>query len=176
MNLANKITILRLLLIPFFIAFILYSKWELALLVFVSAAITDWIDGYIARSTKQRTELGRILDPVADKLLILSAFIGLAFSRELLPALKPPIYVPVIIISRDAIIVIGTLLIYIIKGKLEIRPTPVSKITTFFQMITVIAILVKFDFSYLLWNAAVLLTILSGIDYVIKGNRILNGK
>ncbi|MBL7156690.1 MAG: CDP-alcohol phosphatidyltransferase family protein [Candidatus Omnitrophica bacterium] len=176
MNIANKITILRILLIPFFISFILYSKWEMALFVFVIASISDGIDGYIARATKQRTELGKILDPIADKILILSAFICLSVAKDLSPAVKPPPYVPIVIISRDAIIVLGVLIIYFIKGHLETKPTLVSKITTFSQMVTVVSILARLAISPLLWNITVLLTVYSGLDYVIKGTRILNEK
>jgi len=176
MNLANKITILRLLLIPFFIAFILYSRWNLALMVFIVAAASDALDGYIARKTRQRTELGRILDPIADKLLILSAFICLSTAKGLSPSVRPPIYVPVVIISRDAIILIGALLVYLIKGKLEVRPTMVSKITTFFQMITVVSVILRLAVSPVLWNLAVGFTVASGLDYVIRGSRMLNGK
>lgn len=176
MNLANKITIFRILLIPFFIAFILYSKWDIALIFFVAAAVSDGIDGYIARTTKQRTELGRILDPIADKLLILSAFICLSVAKELHVSVKPPIYVPIVIISRDAIIVLGALLIYFIKGELEVKPTFISKITTFFQMVTVISILLKLAVSPLLWNLTVGFTVYSGADYVVKGSKLLNEK
>ena len=176
MNLANQITILRILLVPFFIAFILYSKWEMALLIFVLAAVSDGIDGYIARVTKKRTKLGKTLDPVADKLLILSAFICLSVAKGLSPSVKPPLYVPIIIISRDAIILIGVLLIHLIKGELEVKPTLISKVTTFFQMVTVISILLKLAISPFLWNIAVGFTICSGVDYVIKGSRLLNEK
>lgn len=176
MNLANKITIFRILLTPFFIAFILYSKWEMALLVFIIAAVSDAIDGYIARTTKRRTELGRILDPIADKLLILSAFICLSTATSLPPSVKPPPYVPIIIISRDAIIILGVLLVYFMKGTLDIKPTLISKITTFFQMITVASILLRLPASSFLWNIAVGFTLFSGIDYLIKGSRLFNGK
>ncbi|MGB2705345.1 MAG: CDP-alcohol phosphatidyltransferase family protein [Candidatus Omnitrophota bacterium] len=176
MNIANKITIVRILLIPFFIAFPLYGNWEAALVIFIIAAVSDGIDGYIARTTKQRTELGKILDPIADKFLILSAFICLSVVKGVPPELKLPPYVPIAIISRDAIIILGALLIFLIKGNLEIKPTPAGKITTFFQMLTVIAVLAKFAFSPILWNVTVALTILSGAQYVVKGNRILNEK
>ncbi len=176
MNIPNKITILRILLIPFFIAFTLYGKWEAALVIFVIAAISDGIDGYIARAAKQKTELGKILDPIADKLLILSAFICLSVVRGVPPEIKIPPYVPIIIISRDSIIVLGALVIYLIRGKLEIRPTLTSKITTFFQMLTVISVLLKLALSPLLWNIAVALTVASGMEYLIKGNKALNGK
>ncbi len=176
MNLANKITILRILCIPFFIAFILYSKWEIALFVFIIAAISDGIDGYIARTTKQRTELGKVLDPIADKLLILSAFICFGVVKGLPLPVKPPHYVPIIIISRDGIIMLGALLIYFLKGHLEIKPTLLSKITTVFQMATVIGILLKLAISPILWNIAVGFTLLSGADYVAKGSKLLNEK
>ncbi len=176
MNIANKITILRILLVPLFIAFTLYSRWEAALVIFVIAAVSDGIDGYIARAAKQKTELGKILDPIADKLLILSAFICLSVVKGVPPELKLPPYVPIVIISRDAIIVLGALVIYLIKGSLEIRPTLISKVTTFFQMLTVVSVLLKLALSPVLWNIAIVLTILSGIEYVMKGNKVLNGK
>lgn len=175
MNIANKITILRILLIPFFIAFILYSKWEMALFVFIMAAATDGIDGYLARTLKQRTQLGEVLDPIADKLLILSAFISFAVAKEISPAVRPPTYVPIIIISRDAIIVLGALLLYLIKGELKVKPTLISKITTVLQMLTVISVLLKLSsVSPFLWNIAVGFTICSGVDYVIRGSKLLN--
>jgi cardiolipin synthase (CMP-forming) len=176
MNLANKITISRILLIPFFIALILYLKWEIALFVFILAALSDALDGYIARATKQRTELGEILDPIADKLLILSAFICLSVVKNPALPVQIPLYVPIVIISRDALIVLGALLIYLIKGDIDIKPTLASKITTCLQMITVISVLIKSEFSPVLWNATVVFTLLSGAEYIIRGNRLLNDK
>lgn len=176
MNLANKVTILRILLIPFFIAAIVYSKLELALVIFIVAAVTDGVDGYIARAAKQKTELGKILDPIADKLLILSAFICLSTVKDISAMVRLPTYVPIIIISRDALIVLGVLLIYFIKGELDIKPTIISKITTFFQMITVVSILLVLRIAPLLWNITVGLTVCSGLDYLVKGTRILNEK
>lgn len=175
-NVANKITIVRLLLVPFFISFVLYSKWEMALAIFVLAAISDGLDGFIARRFKQRTELGTVLDPIADKILILSAFISLSVVKTFPGFVKLPLYVPIVIISRDAIIVLGTVLAHFIKGKIEISPTRLGKVTTFFQMITVISILMKLHISPLLWNIAVAFTIISGTDYIIKGARVFNEK
>ena len=175
-NVANKITIVRLLLVPLFISFVLYAKWEMALLVFILAAISDGLDGYIARRFKQRTELGTVLDPIADKILILSAFISFSVVKIFPGSERLPLYVPIVIISRDAIIVLGAVLIQFIKGKIEIRPTAIGKVTTFFQMITVISILMKLSVSPLLWNIAVAFTIFSGTDYIIKGARVFNEK
>jgi len=172
-NLPNKITIIRILLVPFFIAFILYRKWEIALVIFIVAAVSDMLDGYIARVTKHKTELGKILDPLADKLLILSAVICLSVVGD---KNKLPLYVPIIVISRDAIIVMGAFLIYFVKGSLKIKPTILGKMTTFFQMITVVAILSGFGFSPYLWKTAVLFTFLSGVNYILIGTKILNEK
>ncbi|OGW85407.1 MAG: hypothetical protein A2987_00610 [Omnitrophica bacterium RIFCSPLOWO2_01_FULL_45_10] len=174
LNLANKTSITRIILIPFFIAYIVYSRLDVALIIFVLAIISDGVDGFIARTFKQKTELGTILDPIADKLLLLSAYICLSMVKSIPPDLRLPPYVPIIIISRDAIIVLGSVVILLVKGDVKIAPSAIGKITTFFQMITIVSILVRFKGSFVLWNLAVLLTVISGIDYIIKGSRTLN--
>jgi len=173
-NLANRISIARIILVPFFIAAIVYSRMDIALIFFILAIISDGIDGFIARTFKQKTQLGTILDPMADKLLLVSAYICLSIINHIPPHLKLPPYVPIIIISRDAMLVLGSITVYVIKGDLKIMPSVLGKITTFFQMITIVSILIKFEYSYVLWNLAALLTILSGIDYIIKGSRLLS--
>ncbi len=174
MNLANRISVARIILIPFFIAAIVYSRMDIALVLFILAIISDGADGLIARALKQKTELGTILDPMADKLLLISAYICLSLANNIPAHLKLPAYVPIIVISRDALIVLGSVTIYFIKGNLKISPSVSGKITTFFQMITIVSILVKFEQSFIIWNITVLLTVISGIDYVLKGSRLLN--
>ena len=173
MNLANKISIARIILIPFFIAAIIYSRLGVALGIFMLAIISDAADGFIARTLEQKTELGTILDPVADKLLLMSAYITLSIVN-LKELITIPPYVMIIVISRDVIIVLGSIMIYMIKGSLEVSPSITGKITTFFQMMTIVSVLVQFDYSAVIWNIAVTLTIASGIDYVIKGSRQFN--
>jgi len=173
MNLANKITIARIILIPFFIASIVYSRLDIALAFFILAIISDGADGFIARALKQKTKLGTILDPVADKLLLISAYICLCVSRSIPADLRLPPYVPIIIIFRDVMIVLGSIIVYVTKGDLNVSPSIVGKLTTFFQMITIVSILTQFGYSYVVWNIAVLLTVISGIDYLIKGSRLL---
>jgi cardiolipin synthase len=173
MNLANKISITRIILIPFFIASVIYSKLGIALVLFMFAVVSDAADGFIARALKQKTELGTILDPVADKLLILSAYITLSVAH-LKGLMTIPPYVTIIVISRDAIIVLGYVMVYMIKGSLTASPSVVGKITTFFQMMTIVSVLVQFRYSAVVWNIAVTLTIASGIDYIVKGSRLLN--
>jgi CDP-diacylglycerol--glycerol-3-phosphate 3-phosphatidyltransferase len=147
---------------------------ELALIFFIVAIITDGADGFIARTLKQKTQLGTILDPVADKLLLISAYVCLSLAENIPLSLRLPPYVTIIVISRDVIIVLGSMMVHMITGELKVRPSVVGKVTTFFQMITIVSILVKFTYSYLIWNAAVLLTIASGVGYVVKGSRLLS--
>lgn len=173
MNLANKITIARIILIPFFIASIVYSRLDIALLFFILAIISDGADGFIARALKQKTKLGTILDPLADKLLLISAYICLSISRSIPVDLRLPPYVPIIIISRDVLIVLGSIIVYVTKGDLNVRPSAVGKITTFFQMVTIVSILTQFKYSHIVWNIAVLLTVISGIGYLVMGSRLL---
>lgn len=173
MNLANKISIARIMLIPFFIAAIVYSRMDVALILFILATISDGVDGFIARALKQKTRLGTMLDPMADKLLLLSAYICLSFASGVPGHLKMPPYVPIIVISRDAFIVLGSVTIYFITGDLKVSPSISGKVTTFFQMLTIISILLQFKYSYVIWNLTVILTAISGIDYIVKGTRLL---
>ena len=173
MNLANKISIARIILIPFFITAVVYSRMDLALLFFLIAVVSDGVDGFVARALKQKTQLGTILDPIADKLLLLSAYICFSVVANIPQHLRLPPYVPIIIISRDAIIVLGSVIVYLLKGDIKVTPSIIGKVTTFFQMITIVCILVRFSHSNLIWNIATVLTVLSGIDYVIKGSRML---
>ena len=175
MNLANKVTIARILLIPFFIAAVMYSKLQWAAAIFILAVLSDGLDGYIARRRGERTQIGALLDPIADKLLLISAFVCFSLVEELPPHLRFPPYVPITIISRDIFMGIGCLVIYIIKGGFLVKPTRLGKITTFLQMLTIIALVFKFLYTPILWNVTILFTVVSGIDYVRKGSALLNG-
>ncbi len=179
MNLANKISIGRILLIPFFIGSIVYYKNEgsltsyLPFIIFSIAVISDGLDGFIARKFNQKTEFGTIIDPVADKLLLITAFIALSLSSNIPPHLRLPPWLPIIVISRDIIIVLGSVIIHFIRGTVQIIPTALGKITTFFQMATILAVLIKFPYSFIIWQAAGAFTVISGINYIIRGSRLL---
>ncbi len=173
-TLANKISITRIILIPFFITAVAYSRLDIALIFFIVAIISDGLDGFIARALKQKTQLGTILDPIADKLLLTSAYICLSVAPSIPQHLRLPPYVPIIVISRDVIIVVGSIVVYVVKSDLKISPSIVGKITTFFQMIVIVCILVKFNYSNIVWNLAILLTMISGLDYVMKGSKLLS--
>lgn len=180
MNLANKITIARVLLIPFFVAAIIYYSPDndflrfVALAIFIIGVFTDALDGYIARTKRQKTPLGSYLDPIADKLLLLAAFISLAMVNNFPQGRSVPAWVVLIVVSRDAIIVLGSVIIYLMKGALEVIPSKLGKATTFLQMITVIFVLLHFRYSYVIWNLAIFFTVLSGIGYIRRGSRLLS--
>lgn len=180
MNLANKITIFRILLIPFFIASLLYYDETrtylrfVALAIFAIAAFTDAIDGGIARSRSQITDLGIVLDPIADKLLIVSGFISLSIIKQIPGDLRIPAWAVLTVLSRDIIILLGLLIIYFLKGNVTIKPSWLGKVTTFFQMIAIMAVLVTFRYNKFLIYPAVLFTVFSGIDYVWRGSKQLS--
>lgn len=180
MNFANKITIFRILLVPFFIASILYYGEArpyfrfIALAIFGLASLTDAVDGGIARSRGQVTELGIVLDPMADKLLIASAFISLSVIKNIPQDLRIPAWAVLIVLSRDIIIILGSIIIHLLKGKLSIRPSLLGKVTTFFQMVAILAILAIFRYHRFFIYPAAFFTILSGIDYIWRGSRQLN--
>jgi len=179
-NLANKITIVRILLIPFFVStFIYYSPEKdylrlVALVIFVISMLTDGIDGYVARRYYQKTKLGTVLDPVADKLLIISAYICLSMVKVLPSDLRLPPWVSIFVISRDILLVLGSVIIYMLVGKIEIKPSALGKITTFFQMLTIVVVLVQFKYSYIVWTTAVVFTTLSGLGYLFRANHFLS--
>ena len=186
MTTANKVTILRMLLTPFFVVEVLYYAKTgtdgyrmAALLTFAVAAICDGVDGYIARHYNQYSELGAILDPLADKLLLVSGVVLLSFDHGPLLG-QIPLWLTVTILGRDLLILIGMVLIHITVGKVHVRPHLVGKVATVLQMISVVWILLRWDEGrgaawILFWTAsAALCTGVSGLAYVYDGIRQLS--
>jgi len=179
-NLANRISIARILLIPFFVGSIVYYKNEgsiisyLPFIIFSAAVFTDAIDGFIARRFNQKTELGTIMDPIADKLLLISAFVCLSLSKSIPENLRLPPWLPILVISRDVIIVLGSVLIHMIKGDIHVVPTYLGKATTFLQMSTILCVLIKFPYSFVVWDLAGALTVMSGVNYIFRGSKLLS--
>jgi CDP-diacylglycerol--glycerol-3-phosphate 3-phosphatidyltransferase len=186
MTTANKITILRILLIPFFVVETIYFSrtgneihWLLAVLSFAITAILDGVDGYIARHYKQISELGKILDPLADKLLLVSGVVLLSFDNE--PYLHQiPLWLTGIIIGRDLLLGIGAFVIHLVVGKLTVRPRITGKIATVFQMLVVVWTLLRWNSIFhnhllLAWMiGAGIFTGVSGIQYVFDGMKQLS--
>jgi cardiolipin synthase len=141
------------------------------LVIFILGVISDAADGYIARKTKQQSKAGLILDPLGDKLLLMSGFLCLSFLKEF--ALRFPLWVTFIVISRDVIIILGTIVIFMVKQDIEIFPTKWGKLSTTFQMLSVMAVLVQVKFAFIFWWIAIFFTVISGLDYVKRGFKIL---
>lgn len=171
LNLANKITIVRILLIPVFMVFLLsriaYGAW-LAAIVFAIAALSDGLDGYIARTQNQVTIFGQFLDPLADKLLVSAALITLV-DLERLSA-----WVAMVIIARE-FAVSGLRLVATAKN-IVITASFMGKVKTFFQIAAIIAIILNlriflfsFSIAWILLSLAIFFTVISGIDYFVKG-------
>jgi CDP-diacylglycerol--glycerol-3-phosphate 3-phosphatidyltransferase len=186
MTTANKITILRILLVPFFVVQILYYVRTgnevnrlLGLLAFAVAAILDGVDGYVARHYNQRSELGTLLDPLADKLLLVSAIIVLSTDHSGRLG-QIPLWVTGTIIGRDVLLGLGGIIVRMMVGKITIRPRISGKVATVFQMVTVFWILLRWDFMYpafwlRIWVlGAGILTGISGLFYVWDGTRQLS--
>ncbi|MCX7661630.1 MAG: CDP-alcohol phosphatidyltransferase family protein [Candidatus Omnitrophica bacterium] len=179
MSIANKVSTFRLLSVPFFIASLLYYSpqrdWlrKVALGIFLLAVISDAVDGFLARKTKQNSCAGLILDPLADKILLMSAFICLYFIKSFPKGISFPLWVSLIVVSRDAIILLGALLILLIKQNIKFYPTRWGKLTTTFQMLSVMGVLSQWRISSLLWSLAVIFTLISGANYIMQGFKIL---
>lgn len=175
MTLANRITILRLILIPVFnVLVVSYTPDKpifryLALGVFATAAISDALDGFIARAYNQKTRLGAVLDPLADKLLLNLAFVFLAVNDNF--AERPPLWIPVLILSRDVIIVMGSYLLNEFYGPLRVRPRISGKLTTALQMASIVAVLLQVSFAYELLVVMMAVTVFSFFDYLYDGVR-----
>lgn len=180
MTFANKITLFRIVTIPFFIACLVFYNPQkpylkiIALCIFLLAAISDVIDGYIARTKKQKTKAGAILDPLADKALLITAFIFVYRTSKAYFSVVLPLWVLLIVICRDAIILIGSCIILITQHNAHIQPTRWGKLTTFLQMTTIVSIILELKFSPFIWWAAAIFTSISGIDYVRRGINTLN--
>ncbi len=173
MNLPNYITLFRVVLIPFFINLMVYGYYREALAVFVLAGVTDAFDGVIARLMKAQTELGAFLDPMADKLLIISAFVTLVLLGKL------PVWLVIIVVSRDVILALGSLVIYLMGHGITVHPSLIGKATTVLQLLVVALTLVLISYgtemrflSVLQWITATV-TIGSGVQYVGRGMKIV---
>lgn len=174
MNLPNLLTLIRIFCSPVFVGLVLYGHHSWALAVFLAAGLTDALDGMIARVLNQQTTLGRYLDPLADKLLLVTAFVVLSFEGEI------PVWVTLVVVSRDVIISVGSLVIHLLRERVDITPTWMGKVTTVIQLVYIIAVLVGTTAAVPEWvpwtilAVMVGLTVASGLHYVFRGVKILS--
>lgn len=173
MNLANRITLLRLLLIPVILGLIVSCTSEREWLRYVAgglyivAAVSDIFDGYVARRYDQKTLLGAVFDPLADKLLINLSLIFMAVNEQFSELV--PMWLPVLVLGRDVVITGGAYLLNRYFGPLRPRPRILGKITTVFQSVATIGVLLGVFFAYHLVMVMVALCVISLIDYFYKG-------
>ncbi len=166
-NIPNTLTLLRILLTPLFAIFLIKHRLGLALLVFAIAAVSDGVDGLVARLFDQKTTLGTYLDPIADKLLLVTAFVTLAI-QDLIPS-----WVAVIVITRDILILFGVALLVMMGSEFQPKPSILSKITTVAQLATVLSVLATIgQIQEVLFLFTAGMTMISGFQYIYRGLNI----
>jgi cardiolipin synthase len=172
LNLANCLTLFRILTIPVFLEFLVYHFYWEALLVFAIGGFSDFFDGFVARRMNQQTALGAYLDPVADKLLVVTSFVMLGLIGGL------PLWLSVLVVARDALILVGFGLIYVlVEERLEVRPSRIGKWSTTLQLLTLAVALLRLHDAKLVHEnildafvmASALATIASGLQYLYRG-------
>src|SRR5947209_2719668 len=193
MTTANQITVVRILMIPVFVTLAIYYgqsiqrgeplEWQrlAAIVIFLVAAASDGLDGYVARRYNQRSSLGVILDPIADKGLLLSGIISLSISNwsEAGPSSgKFPAWFPVLVITRDVVILVGAAVLHLLIGKVQVKPSWTGKVATVCQMCAVAWVMLQLRFLPLLFVVIVagLFTFISGVIYVMEGVRQLQAE
>lgn len=172
LNLPNCLTLVRILTIPIFLEFLAYHFYREALLVFILGGLTDFLDGFVARKMKQQTALGAYLDPVADKLLVITSFIMLGVIEGI------PVWLAVVVVVRDILILIGYAIIYVlVEERLQVKPSLIGKWSTTLQLLTLgVALALLYDpklfslrvLDLFVWVTA-LATVVSGCQYLYRG-------
>jgi cardiolipin synthase len=177
MNIPNFLSLLRIILVPVIVIFLIQGSYTKALFIFIIAGLTDALDGALARLLNKQTKLGSFLDPLADKILLSTSVIALAIFNLI------PSWLAVIVISRDFMILLGIVILSMMSVTYEIKPVFVSKVTTALQIATVFfALLLKtYTFDIISYNWILILswltasfTIISGLIYIIKGIKFIN--
>ena len=169
-NVPNTLTTLRIVLIPVFVCALVYRRYDYALYVFIIAAVTDFFDGLIARARNQQTELGKFLDPVADKFLLVTSFVLFAVYGLV------PKWLTITVISRDVIIVAGWLILYLSAHRTQVEPSLLGKLANASQLVLLayILLLLNVDAHAMpspepLMILTALLTVFSGLHYIYRG-------
>jgi cardiolipin synthase len=172
----NQITFLRLGFLPFFLILIAYERYRWGLLVLVVAGLSDGIDGLLARSLNQRSALGAYLDPIADKLLLSSSFVILAFKKQL------AWWLTILVLSRDVLILIVAVVILLVSGYRPFPPSIYGKLTTAAELVLVFLVVLGAAYpqykleslNHILIYAVTVLSIVSGFNYSFATARRLS--
>jgi len=181
----NLLTIFRMVLIPVFVSLLFYQRFLLALAIFIVAGVTDGLDGLLARRFDQRSSLGTILDPIADKLMMVTSFVVLSM-RSVFPQPVPshlpiPFWVTIAVISRDVFILVGAAAINIVTGFRGFRPSILGKINTTVQIVAIGAIMLAASVPYgtgyylpTVYATVFTFAVMSGAHYVFFVSKLLN--
>ena len=179
-TLPTLVTLLRILLVPFIVKAIFEHQWGTAFVLFLIAAVTDTIDGNLARFLGEQTLFGAVLDPVADKFLLLSCFLALSLAPSSFIII--PQWFFFFILGKELVIMLGALAIYLIKGSFAVRPTKLAKFTTLVQMGFILWFFLCSHFYWLpiktfygLLFLILLLAFGSLLQYILVGLRLLFG-
>ena len=181
----NLLTVFRMVLIPVFVSLLFYQRFVSALVIFVVAGLTDGLDGLLARRFDQKSQLGTILDPIADKMMMVTSFVVLSmrsvFPQPLPSHLPIPFWVTIAVISRDVFILVGAASINIVTGFRGFRPSLLGKINTTVQIVAIGAIMfaasVPYGTGYYLptvYTTVFTFAVLSGAHYVFFVSKLLN--
>jgi cardiolipin synthase (CMP-forming) len=171
LTLPNFLTLLRIIAVPVFLILVSNQRYGTALVLFMMAGITDTIDGVIARLTDSKSELGATMDPLADKLLLVSSFVMLTWLGVL------PAWLLILVLTRDVVILSGYLVIYFVSTPMEVDPTAVGKLNTFNEMFTIGFALLTLarpelpmaTVNIVTWYLTATTTTISGVHYVYSG-------
>jgi cardiolipin synthase (CMP-forming) len=170
-TLPNFITLVRLAALPFFLVSISDGRFGIALAIFVAAGLSDGIDGFLARRFDMKSALGAYLDPIADKLLLMSSYLFLAIPSY--PAeTKVPVWLAVMVLSRDFLLMLVGLLMILTTGKKRFPPSWAGKVTTVIQIVTVLFVLCANIWTWpreivlIAFGSTASVTVLSGFDYI----------
>lgn len=181
----NLLTVFRMVLIPVFVSLLFYQRFILALGIFVLAGVTDGLDGLLARRFNQKSQLGTILDPIADKLMLVTSFVVLSmrsvFPQPLPSHLPVPFWVTVAVISRDVFILVGAAAINIVTGFRGFRPSMLGKINTTVQIFAIAAIIFAASVPHgsgwylpTIYTTVFAFSVLSGAHYVFFVSKLVN--
>jgi cardiolipin synthase len=169
LTLPNAITFVRILIIPVFVMALLYKRYNYALMLFIAAGASDLLDGLLARTTNQKTELGAFLDPLADKILLVTSFILFSVYSWI------PTWLTIIVISRDVIVILGWVVFYLLYGVTQVKPSLFGKAAITSQLILIAYTLLSINImsvpapaDWMLWCVA-MLTVVSCIHYSYRG-------
>jgi cardiolipin synthase len=171
LTLPNFLTLLRIIAVPVFLIVISNQHYGAGLVIFMAAGITDTVDGVLARLMDSKSDLGATLDPLADKLLLVSSFVILTWLHVI------PLWLMILVLTRDVVILAGYLVIYFVSTPIEVNPTPVGKLNTFLEMLTIgfaLVTLARPDMpmagvNLAAWYLTAATITISGVHYVYSG-------